>query len=211
MSQKQKCDRIDVNDFIKKYRERAYMSTGSAWGRIWYRLGILYAHICEMYDDKNYAYYYDFQEHDKFYEKASYHFFEKAAKCFKRSATRGNDLAIMNYAVYLFAFKGEDQAALELFFKASELGLAVADYQLWLFYKHGCCGVEKNQEKSEFYLEQYRARCEADERQRILAWDLDEDEEMIIGRAHMYNWFAGYSFPEMFDTPSAKPSSWKYL
>ena len=195
---------------IEKYRKQAYMSTGSTSARKWYLRGIKYAKKGGKYDQKNYEHFYDFQEHDEGYEKKGFAFFEKAVNCFKKAAELGNDLAIMNYAVYLYSFKEDHPKALELFEKASKLGLAVADYQLWLFYKNGYCGTEKDENKADIYLEQYHKRCETDERQLILAWDLEEDEERIIGRAYMYNWFEGYSFPEVYDTPSAKPSSWKY-
>jgi len=195
---------------IEKYRRKGCLSTGSTSARKWYRRGIEYAKKGGEYDHKNYVHYYDFQEHDALYDKKGFVFFEKAVNCFKRSAELGNDLAIMYYAIYLYAFKQDYPKALPLFEKASLLGLAVADYQLWLFHKRGCCGVEKDEEKANAYLEQYHNRCETDERQLILAWDLEDDYERTIGRSYMFNWFKGYSFPETYDTPTAKPSSWKY-
>lgn len=210
MKQKDKYGLDERISLIEKYRIQACMSTGSTSARKWYRRGMKYAQKSGKYDQKNYEYYYDFQEHDKYYEKKGYAYFEKAANCFMKAAELGNDLAIMNYAVYLFSFKEDYTHALELFLQASALGLAVADYQLWLFYKYGYCGAEKDETRSAFYLEQYHTRCETDERQLILAWDLEEDEERVIGRAYMYSWFEGYSFPEIYDTPYAKPSSWKY-
>lgn len=210
MKQKEQYGLEEKNDLIDKYRIQAYMSTGSIDAKEWYLLGVEYAKKSGKYDQKNYEYYYNFQKHNKFYERKGYAYFKKAVKCFMKAAELGNDLAIMNYAVYLFSFKGDYPHALELFLQASALGLAVADYQLWLFYKYGFCGVEKDETKSAFYLEQYRTRCETDERQLILAWGLEEDEERIIGRSYMYSWFEGHPFPEIYDTPCAKPSSWKY-
>ena len=165
---------------IEKYRKQAYMSTGSTSARKWYLRGIKYAKKGGKYDQKNYEYYYDFQEHYEPYERKGLKYFEKAADCFKRSAELGHDLATINYALYLFAFKFEDQEALKYFFAAADMGLALADYELSIFYQKGYCGVEIDEERG------------------------------VIGRAYMYNWFCGYSFPEIYDTPHAKPSKWKY-
>lgn len=193
------------------YRKKGVGSTGTTLSRIWYRAGIRYASIGSNYDYKNYIYFYDNQKHDDYYEKKGYYMFEKAASCFKRSAELGNDLATVNYAVYLYAFKKDYTTALQLFLQASDLGLAIADYQLWLFYKNGECGVDKNEAKAEFYYKQYKSRCDADERQLALSCDLDAENERIIGRSYMYCWFKGLPGPEgIYDTPSAKPSSWKY-
>jgi len=175
----------------------------------WYSRGIEKALIGAKYDQKNYEYYYDFQEHYEPYERKGLKYFEKAADCFKRSAELGHDLATINYALYLFAFKFEDQEALKYFFAAADMGLALADYELSMFYQKGYCGVEIDEEKSQFYYQRYKTRCAEDKRQNRLARDIDE-ERGVIGRAYMYNWFCGYSFPEIYDTPHAKPSKWKY-
>ena len=109
----------------------------------------------------------------------------------------------------MFVFKFEDQEALKYFFAAADMGLALADYELSMFYQKGYCGVEIDEEKSQFYYQRYKTRCAEDKRQNRLARDIDE-ERGVIGRAYMYNWFCGYSFPEIYDTPHAKPSKWKY-
>ena len=175
----------------------------------WYSRGIKKALKGAKYDQKNYEYYYDFQEHYEPYERKGLKCFEKAADCFKRSAELGHDLATINYALYLFAFKEEFQEALKWFLEASDLGLALADYELSIFYKVGYCDVEVDEKKAEWYYQRYKSRCAEDKRQQRLAKDIDE-ERGVIGRAYMYNWFCGYSFPEIYDTPSAKPSKWKY-
>lgn len=175
----------------------------------WYWRGVKKALKGKKYDQKNYEYYYDFQEHYEPYERKGLKYFEKAADCFKRSAEFGHDLAMINYAVYLFAFKEEFQEALKCFCAASDMGLALADYELSVFYKTGYCNVEINDEKAEYYYRRYQTRCAEDKRQQMLASDIDE-ERGVIGRAYMYNWFCGYSFPEIYDTPRAKPSKWKY-
>lgn len=99
---------------IEKYRKQAYMSTGSTSARKWYLRGIKYAQKGGKFDQKNYEYFYDFQEHDEGYEKKGFAFFEKAASCFKKAAELGNDLAIMNYAVYLYSFKEDHPKAFVL-------------------------------------------------------------------------------------------------
>lgn len=192
-----------------RYRKEGEMSQGSTSALKWYKRGIAIALKGAKYDQKNYEYYYDFQKHYEPYERKGFKHFEEAAKCFKHSAELGNELAMMNYAVYLFSFKEEFQEALKWFFAAADAGLAVADYELSVFYKKGYCGVEIDEEKAEWYYQRYKSRCEESERQLILAWDIDE-ERGVIGRAYMYGWFCGYSFPETYDTPRAKPSKWKY-
>ena len=72
---------------IEKYRKQAYMSTGSTSARKWYLRGIKYAKKGGKYDQKNYEYFYDFQEHDAGYEKKGFAFFEKAANCFEKPNT----------------------------------------------------------------------------------------------------------------------------
>ena len=175
----------------------------------WYWRGVKKATRGAKYDHKNYVYYYDFQEHYEPYERKGFKYFEKAADCFRRSAELGHDLATINYAVYLFSFKEEFQEALKYFFVAADMGLALADYELSVFYREGYCSVEVDEQKADWYYQRYKSRCAEDTRQRILAKDIDE-ERGVIGRAYMYNWFCGYSFPEIYDTPSAKPSKWKY-
>lgn len=193
-----------------KYMERGEESTGSKLAMKWYLLGIRFGQMCDKADHENYVYYYDYRKHNKKLDKESYKYFNKAVECFVNAAEEGSDLATMFYAVYLFSFKQDYEAALPMFLKASEMGLALADYQLWLFYKNEYCGVKKDEAKAEFYYKQYHDRIEADERQFILAWDLEENRERVIGRAYMYNWFAGYVTPEQYDTPGVEPSSWKY-
>ena len=118
-------------------------------------------------------------------------------------------MATINYALYLFSFKNEYQAALKYFFAASEMGLALADYELSVFYQKGYCGVRLDEEKAKLYYNRYKSACAEDEHQKWLARGIDE-ERGVIGRAYMYNWFCGYSFPEIYDTTRAKPSKWKY-
>ena len=98
--------------------------------------------------------------------------------------------------------------ALPWFYAASGAGLATADYEIAVFFKKGYCGLPVDGEKAETYLAQYQKRCEESERQRILAWDIDGDWR-VIGRSHMFGWFCA-SVPELYDTPNAKPSKWKY-
>lgn len=191
------------------YRRRGELCGGGKKAMRLYRRGIRLGLIGARYDQKNYEYYYDLQEHCESYEKKGLKYFEKAAKCFKRSAELGHELAMMNYALYLFSFKDQNGEALEWFFAAADKGLAVADYELSVFYKNGYCGVEKDEEKAEWYYQRYKERCLQDKRQSVLAEGIGE-KRGVIGRPYMYNWFCGYSFPEIYDTPSAKPSRWKY-
>ena len=92
----------------------------------------------------------------------------------------------------MFSFKEEFQEALKYFFVAADMGLALADYELSVFYRMGYCSVEVDEQKADWYYQRYKSRCAEDTRQRILAKDIDE-ERGVIGRAYMYNWFCGYS------------------
>ena len=194
---------------IEEYRKNGKHAGGTESALKWYQQGIAYALKGEEYARENYEYYYFTQKHCRSYERKGKAYFEKAASCFERSAELGHELGMMNYALYLYAFKDEYAKALPWFIKASEAGLAVADYELAVFYKNGYCGVEVDKEKAEAYFQRYQTRCAEDERQLILAWDLDNDWR-VLGRSYMFNWFCGYSFPECYDTPRVKPSKWKY-
>jgi len=194
---------------IQKYREKGEGSCGSARALKLYRRGIKFGLKSARYDAMNYAYYYDYQEHYESYERKGLKYFEKAADYFRRSAELGNDLAMMNYAVYLFDFKKNYEEALKWFVAASEAGLAVADYELAVFYKKGYCGVEINEEKANIFFDRYKQRCEADERQLMLAWNIDDDWT-VINRFELFRWVCGHSTKVIYDTPSAKPSRWRY-
>lgn len=194
-----------------RYRIMGVGSTGSPEGNSLYQKGIQKGIVSEKYDQENYIYYYDFREHNKRYERRGYKYFERAAALFKRAAQEGHDLATMNYALYLYAFKNQVEKSLPWFFKASELGLAVADFQLSYLYKKGCKGLEADQEKSEFYLSQYRKRMEESERQRILVGEIEEDAGGL-GRIYLFDWFCGKSYFGGFiaDAPYAIPSKWRW-
>lgn len=194
-----------------QYRIMGVGSTGSPEGNSLYQKGIQKGIVSEKYDQENYIYYYTFREHKKKYERRGYKYFERAAALFKRAAQEGHDLATMNYALYLYAFKNQVEESLPWFFKASELGLAVADFQLSYLYKEGCKGLEADQEKSEFYLSQYRKQMEENERQRVLAGKTDEGAERL-GRIHLFDWFCGKSYfgGRIADAPYAIPSKWRW-
>ena len=194
---------------IQKYREKGEGSCGSARALKLYRRGIKLGAKSAEYDAMNYAYYYDYQEHCEAYERKGLKYFEKAINCFKRSAELGNDLAMMNYAVYLFDFKKNNNEALRWLVAASEAGLAVADYELAVFYKKGYCGVEINEERANIFFERYKKRCETDERQMMLASNIDDDWN-VINRFELFRWVCGDSTKLVYDTPSAKPSRWRY-
>ena len=194
-----------------QYRIMGVGSTGSPEGNSLYQKGIQKGIVSEKYDQENYIYHYTFREHKKKYERRGYKYFERAAALFKRAAQEGHDLATMNYALYLYAFKNQVEESLPWFFKASELGLAVADFQLSYLYKEGCKGLEADQEKSEFYLSQYRKRMEENERQRVLAGKTDEGAGRL-GRNHLFDWFCGKSYfgGRIADAPYAIPSKWRW-
>ncbi len=194
---------------IEKYRKQGYGCTGTEEGLRWYMSGLKYAQEGHEYDHKNYLFYYDIGRHNREYERKGYRLFKKATECFRKSAELGNDLAIMNYALYLYAFKEQEAEALALFEKASDLGLAVSDYQLYTFYKKGCCDLKVDDGKAAFYLGRFQKRIAEDERQFILAWGVELNTG-TLGRSFMFSWFHGFTFHEMYDTPSAKPSKWKY-
>lgn len=194
-----------------RYRIMGVDSTGSPEGNSLYQKGIQMGIVSEKYDQENYIYYYDFREHNKRYERRGYKYFKRAAVLFKRAAREGHDLATMNYALYLYEFKDQVQESLPWFFKASELGLAVADFQLSYLYKEGCKGLKADQEKSEFYLSQYRKRMEENERQRVLVGKTDEGTGGF-GRIHLFDWFCGKSYfgGPIADAPYAIPSKWRW-
>ena len=196
-------------DLIRRYRVNGEGSKGGKKALRWYQCGIVYGKKSDEYDQKNYEYSYNCQKHYPPYERRGLRNFKRAAICFCTSAELGNELAMMNYALYLFAFKREYQEALKWFLAASEAGLATADYQLAMFYKTGECGVAVDEEKSEFYLQRYKARCAEDERQSILASGIEEWDE-AIGRPMMYAWFCGRGNLLWYDTPGATPSEWRY-
>lgn len=194
-----------------QYRIMSVDSTGSPEGNSLYEKGIQMGIVSEEYDQENYIYYYTFREHKKRYERRGYKYFKRAAVLFKRAAREGHDLATMNYALYLYEFKNQVEESLPWFFKASELGLAVADFQLSYLYKEGCKGLEADQEKSEFYLSQYRKRMEENERQRVLVGKTDEGTGGF-GRIHLFDWFCGKSCfgGPIADAPYAIPSKWRW-
>lgn len=196
-------------NLVRYYRTQGHEAPGTAKARAWYLMGIKVALKGDEYDQRNYAYYYDCQKHYQPYERKGLAYFEKAAQCFRRSAELGNDLAMMNYSLYLLTFKDKKRAGINWLIRASKAGLAVADYQIAILLKNGYYGLEKNEEKAERYLARYKKRCEESERQLFLAWDLCGDR-YPIGRSYMFSWFCGYSFPERYDTPHARPSKWKY-
>ncbi len=194
---------------IKKYREMGEGCTGSAEGLAQYLEGLAHGAAAEEYDGKNYRYSYPNGTHCKAYEKKGYAYFQKSMDCFEKAAREGNDLAMMNYALYLFSYRAEYEAAMEWFLAASEAGLAVADYQLSRLYAEGKGGVESNAERATFYREQFLRRCGESERQLMLAWDL-LDETHLLGRGWLFAWYCGFPFPLLYDTPAASPSEWKY-
>ncbi len=194
------------------YRRQGRMSLGSTSALKWYKRGVAWGEKSSKCDRDNYVQFYSSQKHDPELEKKGLMYFERAAKCYRRAAELGNDLAMMNYALYLYAFKGEEEASLVWFFKASEAGLAVADYQLSVFYRKGYCGLEIDEERADMYFQRYRTRCDEDERQYVLSQGIYNfyDKGGVLGRADMFGWFDGFNDPEVFDTPRAKPSAWKY-
>ena len=198
-------EKIELNT---RYRIEGEGAHGGETALKWYKKGLEFGNISEDYDRKNYEYYYDFQKHDKEYEEKGFENFEKAAECFANSAMLDNELAMMNYALYLFSFKGDNEEALRWFLKASNKGLAVADYELAVFYKKGYCGVEIDEEKAEYYFNRYKTLTEADERQFILACGIDDDW-CVLGRMFTFTWFCGGIEPAISDTPRAKPSKWR--
>ena len=209
---KKKVDREQAK-LAEFYREEGRMSHGSTSALKWYRRGVAWGEKSQQYDRENYVQYYSSQKHDEVLEKKGFLCFERAVKCFRRAAELGNDLAMMNYALYLYAFKNQEQEALEWFFKASEEGLAVADYQLSVFYRKGYCGLDTDEAKADMYYGRYRERCDEDQRQYVLSLGIYNcyDNGMVLGRADMFSWFSGFNHPEVSDTPRAKPSAWKYV
>ncbi len=209
MKRKEEYELIERVNLCKRYRQEGEMSKGTTSALKWYKRGIAMATKSDRFDHKNYEYYYDMQKHYEPYERKGKRCFERAARCFKRSAELGNELAMMNYALYLFAFKKNYQEAMNWFVAASNAGLAAADYELYIFYKNGYCGVEKDKEKAQQFYQRYKTRCEESERQLMLAWGIDENDK-VIGATYMFVWFSGGSVPSIYDTPRAIPSKWRF-
>ncbi len=194
----------------KKYREEGYDSTGSEEGLMWYKKGIKFGVKSKKIDHKNYINYYHYSMHSKRYERKGFAWFEKAAACFKKAAEYGNDLAMDNYALYLYAFMEHEEEALPWFEKAAELGLAVADLQLSYIYREGYCSVLPDVSKADFYLNRFNERKKNDKRQLILSRSVN-DQTSALSKAHLFNFFCGYSWPETYaELPPGLASKWKY-
>lgn len=194
---------------IKKYREVGKGCTGSERGLALYLEGIAHGKRAEEYDRENYCYSYPDGDHCAKYERLGYKSFLRAMECFAAAAEEGNDLAMMNYALYLHSYRGEREAALAWLLKASEAGLAVADYQLSALYEEGGDGMAADAEQAAFYRSQFLRRCGESERQLMLSWDILE-EQGTLGRAWLFAFYCAFPFPLCHDTPSASPSEWKY-
>ena len=199
----------EISSLCTRYCEEGEASLGGEAALEWYKRGVAFAKKGAEYDQKNYEYYYDRQKHRKLYERKGLKYFLNAAECFKNSAELGNEIAMMNHALYLFSFKNEEQESLKWFIAASDAGLAIADCELSVFYKKGYCGLEIDEEKAEYYYQRYKSRCEESERQAIFAHFIRDDRN-VLGRSYMYGLFCGSPCPEVYDTPKAEPSKWKY-
>lgn len=194
---------------VERYRVHAIGSTGTHGGRTWFQRGIENGKKSERIDQENYEYYYDLGKHYEPYERKGKAYFKKAAKCFQKSAAYGNDLGMMHYGMYLYVFENRKSEAFPLFQKASELGLAIADYALYECYLDGADGIEQNTEKAEFHKARFYERCECDERQAVLSWGIDPPMR-LLRRTLMYAWFSGEAEVYLHDTPRARESRWKY-
>ena len=182
---------------------------GSAAAIALYERGLAHGQRSEEYDRKNYEYYYDVQKHYEPYERRGKRCFERAAACFARAAALGNGPAMMNYAMYLFAFRGKAEESLAWFLKASEAGVSTADYQLAAFYANGVGGVTADAERARTYFARYCDGCDAFWRQSLAEWGVDESLR-VLGKTFLYLWFCGEDLPLLHDTPRALPSRWKY-
>ena len=199
-----------VREAIRRYREECVGCGGGEEALSWYRKGLEAAQKSDEYDQLNYQYSYDLKgQHNRRYEKKGLAFFEEAAACYRRSAELGNELAMMNYAVYLYDFKGLEMEGLAWLLAASEKGLAVADYQLAVFHRLGMGGASADEAKAEEDYRRYLRRCTEDERQLILAWHV-KDDGRPLSRFEMFSWFCGHSYTFLLDTPHATLSDWKF-
>ena len=193
---------------IEKYRKRAEECTGSEVGRKLYLQGIAHAERAEAWDQKNYEYSYDFEKHNAWYERRGKRCFLRAMQSFENSAKEGNDLSMMLLALYLLYCKKDRVTGMEWLVRASEAGLACADYQLSAIYEKGVEGIAADPVRAESYWEQYQRRISESERQLILAWDLDEPRNPLHD-GWLFAWYHAFPFPLTHEMYNAFPSEWK--
>lgn len=195
-------------DLDKKFRCEGAECAGTIKGMRWYVKGIKTAQKSMRYSRLDYEFFYDVGMHHKPYLQREQQLFWKAIDCYKISAEFGNELAMVNYGLYLFYFEKERrQQAVELFLKASNAGLATADYALYCIFKDGYDIMPPDTEKAERFVEQCEQRCRDSVRQRVLMGDTNRDGYMI-SKMRFHEWSCGYTFVGVYDLPGYYPHSW---
>lgn len=94
---------------------------------------------------------YDLAQSFYFGEDGSPQNYSEAARLMKLAADRGDALSICEYGVYLMNGDGvekDEQAAVEYWQKAADMGLALAHDKLGACYLAGLCGLPQSEEKA---------------------------------------------------------------
>ncbi len=181
-------------DLVRKYRERCEDCNCSEEALIWYQKGIQCGQICKQYEMHNFHHYYYERCYCEEDTKKAKEFYLKAIECFRHSAEEGNDIAMTIYGMFIYWYGGKARRneAVTWFLKASELGLAIADYFVACCYHHGE-GVKKDQIEAERYYLQFQERLHSSQRQEALAYEMDFDMKLPY-LYRLYNWCHGSSF-----------------
>lgn len=195
---------------MKTYRHDARDCKCSLEALQWYNKAIAYNRIGEQYGTHDYHYYFYNDGHSAFDMQKQKEFFLKAIECFRHSAEKGNDIAMMIYGLYIYHFCDADRQkdALTWFQKASDNGLAIASYAVACCYHHGY-GVLKSKTKSKEYMELFENQWKGGLRQRALALHLKFNMELPFpGR--LYVWCSGSSYIGATDLPGYMPLTWLF-
>ena len=202
-------ERKEAFDLIEKYRTKNFEFCGYITSKDWYKKGIAYKKIGEEYGTHDYHYFFyndgKHCEHDLQKQKE---FFLRAMECFKHSAEEEHDIAMTIYGLYIYHYctEARQNEAFEWFMKASERGFAVADYLVSCCYYNGY-GVEKDQEKSEEFLERFKTRWASSLRQRALAIGLNFDMA-LPSKSMLDAWCSGKSSIGVTDLPGYVSNTW---
>lgn len=204
-------ERDEQFSIMKTYRLNAVDCKGSLEALQWYKKGLAYNQLGEKYGTHDYHYFfYNNSEHCEYDMVKQKECFMKAIECFRHSAEKGNDIAMMIYGLYIYHFCDADRQkdALTWFQKASDNGLAIASYAVACCYHHGY-GVLKSRTKSKEYMELFEKQWQSSLRQRALALHLKFNMELPFpGR--LYVWCSGSSYIGATDLLGYMPLTWLF-
>ena len=194
---------------MKKYRLNSSDCKCSSSAKEWYDKGISYNKIGEKYGTHDYHYFfYNNSQHCKLDMEKQREYFLKSIECFRHAAEEGHDIAMMIYGLYIYhcCHKEKRPEAFRWFMKASECGLALADYAVSCCYYHGY-GIKRNQIRSKFFFQQFKKRWSSSLRQRALALHIVFNMELPF-EGTLYVWCSGGSYVGATDLPGYLPIKW---